>query len=169
LFDRGVPRLIRGGSDPGMSLEDREALRRFLSELREVLARVLEDSPDLFGEAAGDLREAWQELVVSGLFEFLDRQLASEDLDMPLEHGYSVLDLAGLTGANLRLKLRGWDRAYAAWQARPRILRPVIRWADSLLGSVTGVIGAAEALKELKEAMSNAYEDSQEAVGGPTS
>jgi hypothetical protein len=152
-----------------MSLEDREALRTFLSELREILGRVLEDSPDLFGQGADDLWAAWEELIASGLFEFLDRQLASEDLDRPLEHGYSLLDLAGLTGANLRLKLRGWGRVYAAWRASPRVLRPVIRWADSLLGSVTGVIGAAEALKELKEALSNTYEDSQEAIGGPAS
>ncbi len=147
-----------------MSLEDRRALSDFVDELHDVLAHEVRGNPDEFGEAGNDLMEALEELEESGgPFDLVAGQLIAADFaDEPDEDGRSLLDRLGLSGANLRLKLGGWARAYDQWRADPgTALRRVFRWSNTLLGSMAGVVGAAEPLKEFKESVENAYEDAQ--------
>ncbi len=146
-----------------MSQEDREALRRFVTEVRDVLTHVVRGQPELLGDAAGDLDEALTELEGEGILERVEQDLLeAEYADEPDERGRTLLSRVGLTGANLRVKLRGWSRAYEGWQSNGLTLRPVFRWANTILGSLAGVVGAAESLKEYKESVENAYEDVQE-------
>jgi len=80
----------------------------------------------------------------------------------------SRLEQFGLTGANLRAKLAGWGRAFARLSENGApvlaFFRSAFRWANTILGSIIAALGIGEALKELKEAAENSYEDAAEGI-----
>jgi hypothetical protein len=78
----------------------------------------------------------------------------AEELDSELER-------VGLTGSQLELKRSGWVRALARFEAAPvrSLLLRALRWANIILGSLAGVVGASEALKEFKESVEQGLED----------
>jgi hypothetical protein len=127
--------------------------------------------------AAADLQAAYDELRERQVFDQVRAALDDPNLDEPPDRplpgdeasptpSMSRLERFGLTGANLRLKLNGWYRALDRLRdsAAPslRTWKKIFNWANTILGSLTAVIGAAEALKELKVAAENSYEDAAE-------
>lgn len=145
-----------------MSAEDRAALQRFVDEFEGFIARAVEPSPFLPPNRAAELRAAYRELVERGAFDELRDVLGDAGYDERLQH-------CGLTGANLRAKLTGWTRSLRRLidsVSPPTIggFRSVFRWANTILGSIIAAVGVGEALKELKEATENTYEDAADGI-----
>jgi hypothetical protein len=94
--------------------------------------------------------------------------LPETSLDMPNEGAVESLETrlgaAGLLSPDLDLKLAGYSRAESRFRVSPakRLLKSALRWANVLLGSIVVVVGAGEALKELKEAIEAGVEDQED-------
>ncbi|WP_020390370.1 hypothetical protein [Kribbella catacumbae] len=144
-----------------MSAEDRAALQLFVDELEGFIARAVEPSPLLPPDRAADLRAAYRELVERGAFDEVRDVLGDAGYDERLRH-------CGLTGANLQAKLTGWTRSLRRLIEGPFPtiggFRSVFRWANTILGSIIAAAGVGEALKELKEATENTYEDTADGI-----
>ena len=146
-------------SSPAMPARPEEAsaageIRRFLHEAHELLddvVRTVQRLPhfEVENQAVEALVAAWEDLQRRSLLEELDESLSEPDVGIGLER-------AGLTGAQLALKLGGWRRAVAEWFAArtARSLRWALGHANTILGSLTTVIPgpAIEMYKEFKEA-----------------
>jgi hypothetical protein len=73
---------------------------------------------------------------------------------------------AGLYGAQLKLKLavvqhwrQGWEQERANFGFGSKILKKLIDAIDTVLGSIIAATGLDEALKELKDILSNSLDD----------
>jgi hypothetical protein len=147
-----------------MALEDRERLAKFIDEIYNLL-RV---SVDRHREWLPlDLRESYW-----SAFQALDEAVGAtrQELEAPEpsnptgargERIDDRLERAGLTGAQLDLKLSGWRGALDRFFNTPGrgLLRRALRWGNVVLGSLAGAIGAAEAIKEFKETVEAGLED----------
>lgn len=160
-----------------MTEQDRRDLQRFVTELNDFLANATQPSSFLPDDRATELTAAYTELSDMATVAEITSALDDADLDeaeKPPADGPAAetsrprLERFGLTGANLRAKLAGWDRALSALTEaavlRLGLFRSVFRWANTLLGSIIAALGVGEALKELKEATENAYEDVAEGI-----
>ncbi len=136
-----------------MTAEERERLERFVTEVYDGLGEIIFNTEVLPADLGEDYRQAFHEADSS--VEDTRRALWERTEEGSFAVSDDAFERAGLTGAQLNLKVSGWRRAWARFRndRRPRILRRALRWANVLLGSLAGVIGAAEPLKELKEAV----------------
>jgi len=120
-------------------------------ELLDDIVRTVQRLPHLHvdNQVVHEYVAAWEDLQGRPLLDELDGALSEPDVEIGLER-------AGLTGAQLALKLGGWRRALAEWfSARTaRSLRWALRHANTILGSLTTVIPgpAIEMFKEFKDA-----------------
>jgi hypothetical protein len=66
-----------------------------------------------------------------------------------------------LTGSQLDFKLTGFRRLRERFRSfgSRHVFRRALRWADVILGSLAGVVGAAEPIKEFKEGVEAAIDD----------
>ena len=155
-----------------MAVEDRQQLQVFVGELRAFLEVAVHGGGVVSGEAADQMMAAFTETVDAGVFRRVEEHLGSDALDEPADaedpSGPDRLQAVGLGGANLALKTSGWRRAREAMGGvfAPRAARRMFRWANTILGSLAVVVPPAEALKELKEATENTYEDVLDVAGG---
>lgn len=143
----------------------------FVADLGALLDRVAMEPRDLIYVPHRDrLRAAWLELGRTEPFEHLAYELRSAEIDDELE-------LRGLTGAQLRLKLEGFYlwvereqvrelplEAVGRWRQRRRRkwFRRALRWADIPLGSLSSIpaVGTvADAIVEIKDSFLEASED----------
>ena len=74
------------------------------------------------------------------------------------------LEAAGLTGASLALKLTGFNRAMTAFRTRPLryLFRRILKWANTLLGSLAVVLEVLHLVKELKEAVEHGMDEGED-------
>ena len=137
---------------------DRDELRAFVYELRDLLSTIVEDSRFIPEDRGHDVRQAWERIQnrFSELIAGLDTLATAQD------PRWAELDNHGLTGDELRLKRRGFVGRMFAWGRRINRgwVRSVLRWADTLLGSLAAVFPPAGAIKEFKESLENLIEDS---------
>ena len=134
-----------------------------IDELRELLDKlklVLDESingqePLTTADLTPKLRDAWPELQAA--FREVDQALVSlaETNDQEQK-----LKKAGLTGASWKLKWYGFKRGFSRlWQAGREGLRKatgwLLRWSNTILGSLTTVVPQAEIIKEFKECVEN--------------
>jgi hypothetical protein len=145
---------------------ERERLSEFTFSIYEFLGAVIASSQWVPEELQEDYRRSLTSGAERGLGDLRLRLLA-EDADDEREAIAALdqrLDSAGLSGADLELKLHGYDRAHAIFVQSPsrRLLKSVLRWANVLLGSLVSALGAGEALKELKEAVEAGVEDRED-------
>jgi len=145
-----------------VSAEDRAALQLFIDELEGFIARAVEPSALLPPDRAALLRAAYRDLVERGAFDEVRDVLADAGYDERLYR-------SGLTGPNLQAKLTGWTQALRRLiegESPPTIrsYRSIFRWANTILGSIIAATGVGEALKELKEAVENTYEDTADGI-----
>jgi hypothetical protein len=147
-----------------VAFEDRQQLEAFVAELYDVLRTVVFEHSEWL---PGDLRTSY-EFAFLALGESVQETrtaLLPERFTDPsgqYQQGMDIaLERAGLTGTQLELKLSGWRRAIGFFRAGPTrtLLRRALRWANVLLGSLAGVVGAAEALKEFKETVETGIEE----------
>lgn len=133
---------------------DRERLQSFLHEVHTLLKDVVLTRDSYFREPMRPLfRAAWAE--VEPVFNTLDFELRHESPDAQIE---GKLEAAGLTGAQLDLKLAGFERALENWRTNghtPALLGKVLNWINTLLKSLISVLPGGEALKEFKESIEN--------------
>jgi len=159
-----------------MAAEDRLALRQFMTDFDRFIALAVQPSRLLPDDRARELSEAHLELTDLRMVEQVRTALENPALDEPGpplgDFGTgarpSRLEQFGLTGANLRAKLAGWGRAFARLSENGApvlaFFRSAFRWANTILGSIIAALGLGEALKELKEAAENSYEDAAEGI-----
>jgi hypothetical protein len=138
-------------------MPDGRTLQQFLTEVEEVFAKVLEDRENLLPADLHDaFLEAWPEVRsrISRTRHDLTT-IASVEERLPE---------AGLTGKQLDLKLAGFGRALESLRRKwgRKLLKPVLKWANILLGSLAAVLPGAELIKEYKESLENAAEEMEE-------
>lgn len=80
------------------------------------------------------------------------------------------LEAAGLAGAQLNLKLDGFNASLSAFKLLGGVkrLKRVLEWINVILGSVAAVAGVAEALKEIKDAISKESKTPRGRISGDT-
>jgi hypothetical protein len=142
---------------------DKDELRAFVYELRDLLRAIVEDSRLIPEDHGEDVRRAWESIQgrFTELIARLDELNPEEQLGVPTSQ-WAPLDQHGLTGDELRLKRRGFVGRMFAWGHRINRpwVRSVLRWANTLLGSLADVFPPAAPIKEFKESLENLIEDS---------
>jgi hypothetical protein len=137
--------------------EDLASLRAFVIQLRELLQAVVDDGRFVPNKQHDDVRAAWQHARadLDALVSALTRPQANTHL--------AGLGRHGLTGVPLRMKLRAWRSRFFRFGRRMNRawLRSVLRWGDTILGSLTDVIPFGAAGKEFKEAIENFLDDAE--------
>lgn len=150
-----------------MPLEDRQRLDAFVDECYQLLRTVVFEYR---GWLPDELRDAYEVAFISleTSRAELRRALVPEMFvsNIPYDDDYLVLlelrlEQAGLVGPQWALKEAGWKRALDRFRRFPTrfVLRGALKWANVILGSLAGVVGAAETLKEFKEAVEAGIED----------
>jgi hypothetical protein len=147
-----------------MSLEERKELVEFVEDVHGLLRDVVFEHPELL---PGELLNLYGSAVSEVETHVIETRLAL--LEVPPESLGDLddkLENAGLSGDQLALKLKGYWRAVTSFRQtlphRRFLLRRAFRWANVVLGSLAGVIGAAEPLKELKGVVEAGIEDKDE-------
>jgi hypothetical protein len=107
----GLETLNRGAG--GLPPDDREAVARFVRELRDLMVSVLE-RPVLLAPYNNRLREAW--VTINPVFETFARAIE----DLPEDE--TAFASHGLTGAELKVKLDVFEAASAAFYYEARRL-----------------------------------------------
>jgi hypothetical protein len=145
---------------------DIESLREFLIRLRVALDETINGDEPLTSPAMTQhFQDAWPEIVQR--FKQVDTVLGGTQ--PPVEG----LEGAGLLGRQLKVKIEGARRAFSrVWRSGIDGLRrhtgSFLRWGDIILGSLTSVIPAAEAIKEFKEAVEADVNDQADAAAATT-
>jgi hypothetical protein len=143
-------------------VEDHTKLSFFMDDVETRLGEIVDARHVIFPEEMREpLQTAFSELTdrESGQFRRVRQRL-----EYPDEEIREGLEGAGLTGNQLFMKLLGYVRARNAFRRRGGIqtLQRLLKWMNSLLGSLAGVPGLGtlvEPIKELKEAIENMLED----------
>ena len=143
---------------------DREQIETFLLELEDLLRDALHgpEAGALFrSDLLEELRGAWEEMPA--LFGEARADLMSPEREPEVVAG---LRRVRLFGRQLAMKIGGWKTSSAAFlrDKTGRLLSAALGWGDVILGSLAGVVGAAEGIKEFKEAVEAAH-DTTEALG----
>jgi hypothetical protein len=140
------------GSPPAP--DPRNELRAFVFELQDLLQAIVENQELIPSARLGDVQRAWESVQP----RFSELIAALDGPNIPLEQ----LEQHGLTGDELNLKRRGFRGRLFAWGRRINQdwVRSVLRWADTILGSLATVFPVAGAIKEFKESIENLIEDS---------
>jgi len=148
-------------------MENVNRLIETLHSSREVMALIVEHRSVLFKKDIGDyVSKAWPE--VKGHFDIVEKELLKPDPQISKK-----LSLAGLDGAQLDLKLKGFNASYENLKLSKllgffdatkkktllKLLLKILKWINILLGSISSVIPAGEAIKEYKEAIEAGLEE----------
>lgn len=153
-----------------MPEEDRRDLQQFIEEFRDLMEDVTGPRhPGLLSPTRRDeLRAAFEELT--DVFTQVRDALENPDIETSAipPRTLSLTD-ADLIGPNRERKISGFRRGlerFRDWASRKTLGR-AFRWANTILGSLAGVIPGAEALKELKEYAENLIADAEEDASEP--
>ena len=138
-----------------------------LRSSREVMSLIVEHHSALFKKDIGAyVSKAWPE--VKGHFDIVEKELLKPD-----PHISKRLSFAGLDGVQLDLKLKGFNASYenlklfkllgffdsTKKKALRKLLLKILKWINILLGSISSLIPAGEAIKEYKEAIEAGLEE----------
>ncbi len=148
------------GQEPGRSFaDDLGDLRAFVGYVRNLLDAIVDDGRHIPPDSLDDLRAAWPHARsdLDALVVALSQQDDGPQIEPQLERH-------GLTGAPLRLKLRAWRKRCFRFGRRQnkRWLRSVLRWSDTILGSLVDAMTVGAAGKEFKEAVENFLVEAEE-------
>jgi hypothetical protein len=131
---------------------DRDRLCVFIDDVVYVLDETVKAQNILFPDSfRANLNDAWGN--VSSRIDQIKNDIRNTNTTTDRQ-----LEAAGLTGAQLNLKLDGFGAAFGNWKVKAglKLLRRVLSWANVILGSLSFV---AEVLKEIKEAIEKALEE----------
>ena len=139
---------------PEVSIRDREELERFVSGTVRLIGDVATQHTHLFPpKLHQDIAAAWSEFD-----QDFDRERAlSLAREIPEERAI----WAGLYGAQLQLKLavvRYWRSKWNRFSTG-KVLKKLLDAIDTVLDSLIAATGLDEALKELKDILSNSIDD----------
>jgi hypothetical protein len=134
---------------------DRERLIAFLNDTYQLLRNIYTEGVDPRGNPIVPedlmplLRNAWREFVGNFNLNREANRIREAPEDRLVSHG--------LYGAQLTLKLTLIDRLRASWfdLGGDSILKKLIDAIDTLLNSLIAATGIDEAIREIKEAISN--------------
>lgn len=123
------------------------------------IAEFLDETTKLFEQIVG-----WREVLfdedIRDDIEAAWNEIKSRDVIAKVLQGFDQLDQwkraeAGLAGRNLDLKLNAFGRALRRFrkQGTVRWLRPVLKWLNTILGTLASLIPGGEVLKEYKESI----------------
>ncbi len=142
---------------PANTLDD------FIDQTETLLQELVDNRDSLMRRHLRDsLHRAWTALRTRDAFNQLRIGLRQT---LP-----NQLTVAGLDGAELDLKLEGFNEAMDAfrlqmqatgWIGRRlrKLLLRLLKWINTILGSLSSVIPSGEAIKELKEVLENGVEE----------
>lgn len=117
--------------------EPTEQLSQFLDKVQNELEMIVYDTYRNIGPELSELLSSvWKELAEN--FDEAKKDL----LDIKQEDLFDV----GLTGNGLKLKLKGFELAVAN-----RLKKPILRWINIILGSLSKILPVLEPIKEYKE------------------
>jgi hypothetical protein len=144
---------------PDATNRDLYQLQRFVLSLTDLLEAIIDDGRHIPSTQVEDVRAAWPEAKAD--LENLVRLLTYSSESDNLSERTNSLRAHGLTGKSLRMKLKGWRSRFYAFGRRMNRpwLRSVLRWSDSILGSLVDALSAGALGKEFKEAIENFLAD----------
>jgi hypothetical protein len=139
--------------------DDRDQLVQFLKTTLALIRSLATDHLNLFAQ---DLRQAitaaWSEFETDFNLPDAEATIRAIRQDRAI--------WAGLYGAQLKLKLaviqhwqQEWERNRTGFGFGRKILKKLIDAIDTVLGSLIAATGLDEALKELKDILSNSLDD----------
>lgn len=139
--------------------EDRDQLVDFLNSTLELIKSLATEHLNLFPQ---DLQQA----ITAAWLEF-DRDFDKPQAEATIRALRSDRAIwAGLYGEQLKLKLavirywrEKWDQDRATFGFGKKILKKLIDAIDTVLGSIIAAAGLDEALKELKDILSNSLDE----------
>jgi hypothetical protein len=142
----------------GSESDPRDALRRFVSTVREFLAEIIQSNQDPFGrplfwqELLTPMRDAWDELKRNDNFGTVDgliREISATGLG---DHG--------LSGQQLAFKLAVIRVFHGRYLSIGKgILRKLLNIIDDLLKSILDAAGAGGAILEIKDFIKDSIDD----------
>lgn len=139
-----------------------ERLASFVGDLDKLLEEAISAGTVLFRwELRESLPRAHVEAREACVYRLQSLLVGNNELSQGLD---GALESAGLTGAQLHSKLLGYSDArirFLVFGSR-RYLKRALRWANTLLGSLSTVLPIAEPLLELKETVENGATDVDE-------
>lgn len=139
-------------------MSDQTDLRDFLNETEALLTEIIDRRAEFIPEELQPyFVEAWPEVrasISTAKDDLFTRVVVSDRLPS-----------AGLTGKQLALKLFAFRRSVDAlklggWSRR--LLKRVLDWLNTILGSLASVLPGVDAIKEFKEAIENALDEKEE-------
>lgn len=137
-----------------MEQPERQDLINLLESIRRLLEHLISN-----GYVSAALQPDFAEVA-----RLLAGQVGSVTAELESAQHDSALEGNGLSGAQMRLKKRGFRRALWRFIRLPsrRTAIRVLGWANVFLGSLASAIGMAEPIKELKEAIEAAIKDTDD-------
>ena len=139
---------------PQMTAGDRETFERFASGVVPFLRSLATEHIHRFPpELQEDIGAAWKEFEE----DFDESRFVATARDIPSDRAV----WAGLYGAQLRLKLAVVSHWHHKWNSSfsTKILKKLLDAIDTVLDSLIAATGLGEALKELKDILSNSVDD----------
>ena len=146
------------GNDDGSDTTDIRDLQAFVMQLRDLLGAIVEDGRFIPPEQRQGVRDAW-------LHASTDLDNLAGGLDPRNEQRIrTALESHWLTGDSLRMKLRAWrSRLFQFGRRMNRHwLRSVLRWGNTILGSLVDALTVGAAGKEFKDAIENFLSDASD-------
>lgn len=130
-------------------LDDKTRLDRFLEDTESFLSRLVFHKRAFVESLYDDVVDAWTAAKV----RFSRARQALQTV------GHGSLEKAGLTGAELKLKLRNIEHFFGELLSSVggTTLRSFLDTIDSLLKSLAEAIGVGTALEEIKDAIRDAF------------
>lgn len=124
---------------------------------QKILIEILRKSESIFKNS---IEEELNSLPLKENFKkvFPDIYKATESTMKKIENiSFQELANVGLTGNQLDLKAKGFDKAFAHWEqhcGKKNLLR-LLKWLNTILGSLSSIIPICEPIKEYKECLEN--------------
>jgi hypothetical protein len=127
---------------------DLDRLTEFVDDVKSFLRRLSKHRPAFVHDVYDDVVNAWK--TVESRFDGA--------IDSIRQAPHAALEKAGLTGAELKLKLRNVEHAFGELLTRNALgtLRHLFDTINSLLKSIAEACGIGTALEEIKDAIRDA-------------
>ncbi len=139
-----------------------ESLVRIITTTREVLELMVESKELLFrSESRKRMTVAWEELAPR--WREIEDQLSD-----PSDEVLNKLRLAGLTGAQLEMKVQYIEGVHEKFREHGSLflLRRVLSALNKLLGSLLSAVPGVEAVKEYKDYAESELDESENEARG---
>ncbi|HAT1764868.1 hypothetical protein SCJ96_11310 [Legionella pneumophila serogroup 1] len=125
------------------------------------IIKILDDSVYIFEKC---LKRELQYSPLKSDFEKANKELIPiiKQVKEDIEHlSVDKLERVGLWGDQLTLKIKGFENAFKSWSSNgtKKALLKLLKWLNTILGSLSIIIPHCEPIKEYKECIENDLSD----------